>query len=219
MTKRVGHRGAHAVVRGNTIGSFEAALDLGVDMIEFDVCAVSGRLGIAHNPLEGRLLGCLELDAGLAHLAAPRFEGIELNVDLKHTGCEPGALEALRRYGLLERSLISSHLPAVVDRVRALEPEARTGLSVGGPLTRRLTGLRDWRRIVADALAAGRFQALMAHHRLVDAGLVRRVKDAGAELYAWTVDESAQIERLTSLDVTGITTNDPRLFAARAATP
>ena len=104
----------------------------------------------------------------------------------------------------------------MLDRVRELEPEARTGLSVGGPLARRLTGLRDWRRIVADALAAGRFQALMAHHRLVDRDLVERVKDAGAELYAWTVDESTLIDRLTGLEVTGITTNDPRLFAARA---
>ena len=218
MTKRVGHRGAHAVVRGNTLGSFEAALDLGVDMIEFDVCAVRGRLGIAHNQLEGRLLGCLALDAGLAHLAAPRFDGIELNVDLKHAGCERGAVEALQRHDLLERSLISSCLPAVLDRVRELEPEARTGLSVGGPIARRLAGLRDWRRIVADALAAGRFQALMAHHRLVDRELVERVKDAGAELYAWTVDESTLIDRLTGLEVTGITTNDPRLFAARTAT-
>lgn len=218
MTKRVGHRGAHAVVKGNTLGSFEAALDLGVDMIEFDVCAVRGRLGIAHNPLGGRLFGCLALDAGLAHLAAPRFDGIELNVDLKHAGCESGALAALQRHDLLERSLISSHLPAVLDRVRELEPQARTGLSVGRPLTRRLTGQRDWRRLVADALEAGRFQALMAHHRLVDPELVRRVKDAGAELYAWTVDEAHVIERLTGLDVTGITTNDPRLFAVRPAT-
>ena len=216
MTKRVGHRGAHAVVRGNTLGSFEAALDLGVDMIEFDVCAVRGRLGIAHNPLEGRVLGCLALDTGLAHLAAPRFDGIELNVDLKHAGCERGALEALQRHDLLERSLISSRLPAVLDRVRDLAPEARTGLSVGGPLSRWLTGLRDWRRQVADALAAGRFQAVMAHYQLIDPELVARVKDAGAEVYAWTVDESALIDRLTGLEVTGITTNDPRLFAARA---
>ena len=48
---------------------------------------------------------------------------------------------------------------------------------------------------------------------------MQRVKDAGAEVYAWTVDESTLIERLTGLEVTGITTNDPRLFGARAATP
>jgi len=210
VTKRVGHRGAHAVVKGNTLGSFEAALDLGVHMIEFDVCAVRGRLGIAHNPLAGRLFGCMALETGLAHLAGSRFDDIELNVDLKQAGCERGAVEALQRHGLLERSLISSRLPAVLDRVRALEPGARTGLSVGGPLTRR----RDWRLAAATALTAGRFQALMAHHRLVDRALVERVKDAGAELYAWTVDESTQIDRLVGLEVTGITTNDPRLFAA-----
>ena len=142
-----------------------------------------------------------------------RFEAVELNVDLKQTGVELGALEALRRHDLLARALISSPLPAVLDRVRALEPEARTGLSVGGPLQRRLSGLRDWTTVVAEALAAGRFQALMAHHRLVDRELVERVRDAGAELYAWTCDESSLIERLTGLEVTGITTNDPRLFA------
>ena len=209
MTKRVGHRGAHAVVTGNTLASFDAALDLGVDMIEFDVCAVRGRLGIAHNPLDGRLRGCLSLDRGLEHLAMPRFEAVELNVDLKQAGVEPGALEALRRHGLLDRALISSRLPAVLDRVRALEPDARTGLSVRGPLARQ----RTWSRMVLEALAAGRFNALMAHHRLVDRELVERVRGAGAELYAWTVDEPTLIERLTGLGVTGNTTNDPRLFA------
>lgn len=212
----MGHRGAPAVIKGNTLASFDAALDLGVDMVEFDVCVVGGRLGIAHNRLEARLLGCLPLEAGLRHLASARFDGIELNVDLKQAGVEPGALDALRRHELLGRALISSRLPAVLDRVRELEPGARTGLSVGGPLARRLSGLRDWRRLVVDALGAGRFQALMAHHRLVDRELVRHVKEAGAELYAWTCDESSLIDRLTGLEVTGITTNDPRLFAARA---
>jgi len=213
----VGHRGAHAIIKGNTLASFDAALDLGVDMIEFDVCAAGGRLGIAHNRLEARLLGCLPLEAGLRHLASVRFEAVELNVDLKHAGVEPAALDALRRHDLLDRSLISSHLPAVVDRVRELEPGARTGLSVGAALMRRLTGMRDWRQLVGDALAAGRFHALMAHHGLVDRELVERVRDADAELYAWTCDERSLIERLTGLEVSGITTNDPRLFAAARA--
>ena len=43
----------------------------------------------------------------------------------------------------------------------------------------------------------------MAHHRLVDRELVERVRGAGAELYAWTCDESALIDRLTGLEVTG----------------
>ena len=57
----------------------------------------------------------------------------------------------------------------------------------------------------------------MAHWRLVTARLVREVDGAGGELYVWTVDELPQIRKLEALGVTGVITNDPRLFAAAAA--
>ena len=47
---RVGHKGADHVAPGNTIESFEAALEHGVDMIEFDVLRTrDGRLVLAHD--------------------------------------------------------------------------------------------------------------------------------------------------------------------------
>ena len=47
---RVGHKGADHVAPGNTVESFEAALEHGVDMIEFDVLrARDGRLVLAHD--------------------------------------------------------------------------------------------------------------------------------------------------------------------------
>jgi len=61
--------------------------------------------------------------------------------------------------------------------------------------------------------AAGRCDALMAHWALVTPRLVRTVRNAGGELYAWTVDEPARIGRLERLGVTGVITNDPRLFS------
>jgi glycerophosphoryl diester phosphodiesterase len=39
------------------------------------------------------------------------------------------------------------------------------------------------------------------------------VREAGGELYVWTVDDAEQIRALAGLGVTGIITNDPRLFA------
>ena len=35
--KRVGHKGADLIAPGNTLASFDAALEAGVDMVEFDV--------------------------------------------------------------------------------------------------------------------------------------------------------------------------------------
>jgi glycerophosphoryl diester phosphodiesterase len=52
----------------------------------------------------------------------------------------------------------------------------------------------------------------MAHWRLVSAELVRTVSAAGGELYVWTVDDAARIRALEAMGVTGVITNDPRLF-------
>ena len=49
---KVGHKGADHVAPGNTAASFEAALECGVDMIEFDVLPVphpDGELVLAHD--------------------------------------------------------------------------------------------------------------------------------------------------------------------------
>jgi glycerophosphoryl diester phosphodiesterase len=53
----------------------------------------------------------------------------------------------------------------------------------------------------------------MAHWRLVSPALVTAIAAAGGELYVWTVDDAPEIGRLRSLGVTGVITNDPRLFA------
>ncbi len=47
---RIGHKGADAIVAGNTLESFEAAVEVGVDIIEFDVLRDrEGRLVVAHD--------------------------------------------------------------------------------------------------------------------------------------------------------------------------
>jgi glycerophosphoryl diester phosphodiesterase len=45
---------------------------------------------------------------------------------------------------------------------------------------------------------------------------VRSVREAGGELYVWTVDELPRLRMLDELGVTGVITNDPRLFTALA---
>jgi glycerophosphoryl diester phosphodiesterase len=56
----------------------------------------------------------------------------------------------------------------------------------------------------------------MAHWRLATPALVRAVRAAGGELYVWTVDELSRILELDALGVTGVVSNDPRLFVALA---
>jgi glycerophosphoryl diester phosphodiesterase len=211
--QRIGHGGASALARANTLASFDAALEVGVDMIEFDLRAWRGELVLAHTVFHARLPGNLRLHDALDHLSTPRFEGVELNVDLKRCGCEAALLEELRGAGLLERTLISSQVPDVLDRVRALDPRARVGISVGGRVARVSRRWRDWRIQVLAGLAARRWDAVMAQHKLVDASLLAEVAARRGLLYAWTVNERGAIDRLQALGVHGIATADPRLFA------
>ena len=135
-------------------------------------------------------------------------------------------LDALREHGLVKRTLVSGMFPAALARIRAAEPELRLGWSV--PRVRRdyttdmltaipalamLTGYRaTLPRRARTALQEGRFDAIMAHWRVVTRGLVRAVAEGGGELYVWTVDDARMIERLSAMGVDGIITNDPRLF-------
>lgn len=211
--QRIGHGGASALAPANTLASFDAALDVGVDMVEFDVRAYHGELILAHTIFHSRLPRNVRLEEALAHLATPRFHGIDLNVDLKRAGCEAPLLDALRRWDMLERTLISCQVPAVLDRVRQLEPDARVGISVGGRVARASQRWRDWRGQILAGLSSRRWDAVMAQHRLVDRRLLEDVSVSGGLLYAWTVNERPIIERLAGLGVHGIATGDPRLFA------
>jgi glycerophosphoryl diester phosphodiesterase len=67
-------------------------------------------------------------------------------------------------------------------------------------------------RAVARALRAGEIDAVMSHYSLVTPHFVRTVERAGGELYVWTVDDAPDIRRFERMGVTGVITNDPRLF-------
>ncbi len=230
--RRVGHKGADLIAPGNTSASFDAALAAGVDVIEFDVLPERGsdRLLLAHDYEDATRRSPHTLEEGLAHLASDPFTGIELDVDLKLPGYELRVLEALRSYGVLERAMISSQFRSSLERIRSAEPRVRLGWSVPkvrrDPFRSRATTIPALGALVvmrallparaAAAIRSGRCDALMAHWRLVTPRLVRTVHRAGGELYVWTVDELPRLRALEELGVTGVITNDPRLFAALA---
>jgi glycerophosphoryl diester phosphodiesterase len=72
-------------------------------------------------------------------------------------------------------------------------------------------------RRAGEAIRSGRCDALMAQWRFITPALVDAVRSAGGELYAWTVDELPRLRALEALGVTGVISNDPRLFGALAA--
>jgi glycerophosphoryl diester phosphodiesterase len=224
--KRVGHKGADLIAPGNTLASFEAALDMGVHMIEFDILpAADGRLVLAHDPGDAAGRECVTLEDGLDHFAGAAYADVELDVDLKAPGYEREVAEALAQRGLVERSLVSSTYLDSLEKIGTVMPGLRRGWSV--PRARRdytksvlapavYAALKMGRRVLpgqsARLIRAGRIEAVMSHYLLMSAQLVRSVHSAGGQVYVWTVDDEQQIEKYVAMGVDGVITNDPRLF-------
>jgi glycerophosphoryl diester phosphodiesterase len=151
----IGHKGAAAVAPENTIRSLARAVELAVDLVEFDVLdLVDGTLvlahsddleevsrGVARGTVRSRTLEALRtvapelptFDDALAFLAAA--DGVGLHVDLKWTGLEQGVVEALDRHALSDRTLVSSPVASSLRRVAELDRRLAVGLTY--PFDRR----------------------------------------------------------------------------------
>jgi glycerophosphoryl diester phosphodiesterase len=75
-------------------------------------------------------------------------------------------------------------------------------------MRRRLPGL------AAQQLPELGVDAMWVYHPLITARLARITKLARVELIAWTVDDLPRMQTLVEAGVTGLCSNDPRLFAS-----
>jgi glycerophosphoryl diester phosphodiesterase len=226
---RVGHRGASALAPENTLRALELAVELGCDMLEFDVLdLVDGTLVLAHsNDLRevshgaaaGRvrsrdLAGLRQvardlptLDEALA-FCADRLPGIGLQLDLKRLGIEAATVDALRRHGVLDRSWISTFDARSLRRLAELEPT----------LPRSYTLPRDRFGVAKRGPLAPVVRAMLA---AIGASLPRRLPDllargdATAATLHYSIASRAAIQRAHEVDAAVYvwTVDDPRLAA------
>jgi glycerophosphoryl diester phosphodiesterase len=232
----VGHKGADLIAPGNTLESFRAAVEAGVDTIEFDVLWLPDAhlpleqrapLVVAHDWHDAERRTPLALTEVLDAFLEPPLDGVEIDLDIKLPGREEEIVEALRERGLIERAMVSTMELYSLGRILALEPALRRGwtypkvtkdwaskrwakapmLAAMAAMRHRLPGL------AAEKLPKMGVEAMWVYHPLITARLARITKLAGVELIAWTVDDLAKMRRLADRGVDGICTNDPRLFA------
>ena len=191
---RIGHKGADALVQGNTLESFAAAVEAGVDAIEFDVLRprgdfdqasdwrrapagpgrASGPLLVAHDWGDASRRRPLTLEAALDALAEPPFERLRFDLDLKVAGREDEVVAALAERDLMSRAMVSTMELESVVYLRDAAPELDRGWTL--PKVSRDWSASPWLRPV--------FLAGSASLRTRLPGLVRR---RAPELGVWAV--------------------------------
>jgi glycerophosphoryl diester phosphodiesterase len=137
---------------------------------------------------------------------------IRLNIEIK-AGSAPremaeGVVRILREQDALHECIVSSASIEVVEHIRALDPNVRTGLILSQSLG-KVTALD------VDFLSVA--------SRLATPGLIDAAHAAAKEVHVWTVNKPAQMARFIDLGVDNIITDVPReaktLLEKRAAMP
>ena len=134
------------------------------------------------------------------------FPQMRMIVEMKAAFSSPAAAlcRMLREHQMTERVLVASFDGHYMTEFRDLCPEVATSTSLSAAdVTELLLGVQWFDKQPADP------SVLEAPHKLISEHLVHLVRKRGLRLHAWTVNDSAEMERMKSLDVDGIITDYP----------
>ena len=222
----VGHRGAPRRARENTLDSFDFAESLGADAIELDLRQTRDldlvvfhdeqiSIGTELHPIRNMAsldVRDLLLDSPLGEYRIPTFEqvlaryGTSLRyvVEVKTSAStdRPRAagrvVELLGAFGCTSRALVASFDPEILRRVRERQPEIALSFLIDRPIS----------------ISEGEIppcEAIGPRADLVNERFIEQLTASGRSLHPWTVDSPEEIDRLASLGVASITTNDCEL--------
>ncbi len=224
----IAHRGASDTAPENTAFAFEAAINAGADGIELDVQQTAdGVLIVFHDMNMERITGLdknvsdvtyeeiQSLDAG--RWFAPEFSGAGimtfeevlafidgrcfLNIELKNfsqkLNGEKQAADLILKYNMEDKCCVTSFSYDTLKRIKKCSEDIHTGLIMS-----RASGY-FYDLEAADAFSIKSMfikeQTIVNAHR------------CGKEVYAWTVNTSAEMKRLADIGADHIITDKPEL--------
>jgi glycerophosphoryl diester phosphodiesterase len=217
----IAHRGVWgAGVPENSLPAFEQAIDLGADMIEFDVRRTRERdLIIFHDAeLAGAPVASLtrsEIE-DLAGVLPPLLEEalelaygrIALDVELKEDGYADEVADLLAGFAASGGELIvTSFIDLVLARLTELTPQLSRGLVLS----------RSTERAPERANACGA-TIVLPKMQLVDEASLAEISDAGLTVIVWDFMATEHVGLLSDTRISGVITDDvPGALAARTA--
>jgi glycerophosphoryl diester phosphodiesterase len=232
------HRGGgEGVLPPNSLSAISAAIDLGADLIEFDVRVTSDDQFVVHHDETIHVGAGNYPIAGLTRLEirryAPRIASLtevlgllagraRAHVDLKDTVKELAIADLCEQFLGAAGFVVTSLEDSSVAALRSARPQFATGLSLGRDTTGldrlaiarlRHSELVPWSR--AERCGAS---FLAVHHRIARLGVLAGARRRGLPVLLWTLNSAELILAAQRDDrVWAYTTDLPRL--ARRLSP
>ncbi|MGW1957836.1 glycerophosphodiester phosphodiesterase [Streptomyces sp. NPDC001920] len=214
----IGHRGVMGVEPENTLRSFVAAQQAGLDVIELDLhLSKDGALVVMHDtdvdrttdgtgPIADMTLAELRaLDAGRGE-RIPVFEEVleavrsPLQAEIKDVAAARALAEVMTKKDLVSRVEVSSFHDEAVAEIARLVPGVRTALIAS----------RYGTDIVDRAVEAGAATVCLNIRRLT-LEVVEHARKADLRIIGWVVNTQDHLRLVRALELDGATTDYPEI--------
>ena len=225
------HRGFSERYPENTMYAFYMALEARADGIETDIQRTADGVPVLfHDATLERILGIggSIRDHTLAELSrmdfgawkGAQFAGepivtleeflrrfgmrrLSFALELKQEGVGPDVLEAVGRFGVRDRVILTSFMPGELAAVRRLDPDIRLGY-----LTREAD--EEAFRFIAE----NRIQQLCPHIDRFSGEQLARAREAGLSVRFWGISSRERMMKAIESGADGMTVNDPSALSA-----
>ncbi|MFG2470536.1 glycerophosphodiester phosphodiesterase [Streptomyces canus] len=214
----IGHRGVMGTEPENTLRSFVAAQQAGLDLIELDLhLSKDGALVVMHDtdvdrttdgtgPIADKTLTELRaLDAGRGE-RVPVFEEVldavrsPLQAEIKDIAAARALAEVMLRRNLAPRVEVSSFHDEAIAEIGRLVPGVRTAL----------IGSRFGPDIVERAVEAGAGTVCL-NIRRITLEVVEAARKADLKIIGWVVNTQDHLRLVRALELDGATTDYPEI--------
>ena len=213
----IAHRGVPVYAWENTLESFEKAIELGADAIEFDVRRTQDGFYVAHHDetIEGQLLRQLTyrqlnqiaLNRGfrvptVAEILKMAQGRIRLDVELKEAGYECEIAELLLQFGSTNDFIITSFHDRVVKSLKQHYPDFQVGLLLGVKVSSNWTAIATRLSELFPGNRVTQCQAdfIAPHYHLLKFGFLSRAQKANKPVFVWTVNDDARLKKYLNDD-------------------
>ncbi|WP_280855899.1 glycerophosphodiester phosphodiesterase family protein [Streptomyces sp. SAI-144] len=215
----IGHRGVMGTEPENTLRSFVAAQQAGLDLIELDLhLSKDGALVVMHDtdvdrttdgtgPIAEKTLTELRaLDAGRGE-RVPVFEEVldavrsPLQAEIKDIAAARALAEVMLRRNLVSRVEVSSFHDEAIAEIGRLVPGVRTAL----------IGSRFGPDIVERAVEAGAGTVCLNIRRLTLEVVEEAARKADLKIIGWVVNTQDHLKLVRALELDGATTDYPEI--------
>ena len=224
----IAHRGAAGAAPENTVAAIRKAIEDRADWVEIDVQeSRDGEVIVVHDsdfmklagdPIkvwEGDYSRLQHIDVGswfdpeFADQRVPTLARVleeirpgesNLVIELKYYGhdqqLEQRVIDVVEAAGMADRVMVMSLKLTGVQKLKAKRPDWTGGLLAA-------TALGDITRLDADFLAV--------NQNIANAAFIHRARQAGKQVFVWTVNDALSLSHWMSMGVDGVITDEPAL--------